>query len=183
MLLTALGGVPVVMAAPNSRAAALLPKLPPSLQGIPRVPVPMVQTGQGLQLLARLIPAPRSIPQVFQAALDAPLNPIWTCSPRSSDQWRTLATQVDLLLANRAAESQGPPSGPKPRPQLESFSLDGVPASVAVPHDVTGRELRQSDYTSIRGPLYVNPSNLKHLQRLIKDGERCYSKGGIRPVS
>jgi hypothetical protein len=52
-----------------------------------------------------------------------------------------------------------------------------------VPHDVTGKEVGHSDYTSIRGPLHVNPSNLKHLQRLIEAGERCYPKDGIRPVS
>ncbi|NDC14961.1 MAG: hypothetical protein EBZ76_07245 [Synechococcaceae bacterium WB9_2_170] len=162
-LLTALGGVSVVMAAANSRAAALLRKLAPSLQGIPRVPMPMVQTGQGLQLAARLIPTPRSIPKVSQAVLDAPLNPIWTCSPRSSDQWRTLAAQVDLLLANRAAESLGSPSGPVPRPQLESFSLDGVPACVAVPHgQQAGHGLM---VFSIHGGAYVLRGGATNLER------------------
>ena len=151
------------MAAANSRAAALLRKLAPSLQGIPRVPMPMVQTGQGLQLPARLIPTPRSIPQVSQAALDAPLNPIWTCSPRSSDQWRTLAAQVDLLLANRAAESLGSPSGPIPRPQLESFSLDGVPACVAVPDgQQAGHGLM---VFSIHGGAYVLRGGATNLER------------------
>jgi acetyl esterase/lipase len=95
--------------------------------------MPVVQTGHGLQLPARLISPPGSIPLASQVALDAPLNPIWTCSPRTLDQWRALAAQVDLLFANRAALFTSSSSNSGPKPRLESFSLDGVPACLAVP--------------------------------------------------
>ena len=162
-LLTALGGVSVVMAAASSKAAGLLRQLAPSLQRLPRVPMPVVQTGHGLQLPARLIPTPRSIPPASQAALDAPLNPIWTCSPRTSDEWRTLAAQVDLLLVNRAAQtsSASPSSGPQPR--VESFSLDGVPACLALPDgQQAGHGLM---VFSVHGGAYVLRGGASNLER------------------
>jgi hypothetical protein len=51
-----------------------------------------------------------------------------------------------------------------------------------VPHDVTGKEVGQTDFKAIRGKVYSNPSNLKHLQHLIEAGERCYPKDGLRPI-
>ena len=132
-LLTALGGVSLVLAAASSKAAGLLRQLAPSLQRIPRLPMPVVQTGHGLQLPARLISPPASIPPASRVALDAPLNPIWTCSPRSTDEWRALAAQVDLLFADRAARFTSASSSSAPKPKVESFSLDGVPACLAVP--------------------------------------------------
>lgn len=131
-LLSGLGVVPVLIAAASGKAADLLRKLAPSLQRIPRWPMPVVQTGHGLQLPARLITPPSSITQPGQAALNAPLNPIWTCSPRSTEEWRTLAAEVNLLFANRAARFTSTSSGPKP--DLEFFKLDGVPACLAVPN-------------------------------------------------
>lgn len=52
-----------------------------------------------------------------------------------------------------------------------------------VPHDVTGKEVGRADYTKIRGDVYSNPPNLKHLQQLIEAGERCYPKNSLREVS
>ena len=132
-LLRAFGAVSVVMAAASSKAAGLLRQLAPSLQPIPRAPMPVVQTGHGLQLPARLITPPASISPASQAALDAPLNPIWTCSPRTTEQWRALAGQVDLLFAKRAALFSSASSSSGPKPKVERFSLDGVPACLAVP--------------------------------------------------
>lgn len=150
-LLSGLGIVPVLLAATRSKAADLLRQLPPSLRGIPRWPMPVVQTGHGLQLPARLIRPPNSITQPAQAALNAPLNPIWTCSPRTTEEWRTLAAEVNLLFANRTARFSSASSGPKP--DVEFFTLDGVPACLAVPNgQKTGQGLM---VFSIHGGAYV----------------------------
>lgn len=150
-LLSGLGVVPVLLASASGKAAGLLRQLAPSLQRIPRRPMPAVQTGHGLQLPARLITPPRSITQAAQAALNAPLNPIWTCSPRTTDEWRILAAQVNLLFANRAARFTNATSGPKP--EVEFFPLDGVPACLAVPNGQTvGHGLM---VFSIHGGAYV----------------------------
>jgi monoterpene epsilon-lactone hydrolase len=161
-LLSALGGVSVVMAAASSRAAGLLRQLAPSLQRIPRWPMPAVQTGHGLQLPARLIKPPTSITSTSQAALNAPLNPIWTCRPRTTDEWRALAAQVDLLFANRAARFTTASSSSGPKPPVEFFSLDGVPACLAVPNgQKAGHGLM---VFSIHGGAYVLRGGSRNLE-------------------
>lgn len=45
------------------------------------------------------------------------------------------------------------------------------------PHDPTGGMVGTSDYRTIQGPAIQAPTNLKQLQALIDQGERCYSNG------
>lgn len=82
---------------------------------------------------------------------------------------------VDFKFASSAMG--GMINGEAAQQLIEKTGLWGVP------HDVTGKEVGRADFAAIRGTVYSNPPNLKHLQQLIEAGERCYPKDGLRAVS
>jgi monoterpene epsilon-lactone hydrolase len=163
-----LSALAAAMAAGSSKAAGLVRALPRSLSALPRSPMPVEQTGQGLQLPARFIPPPASISEQSRAALNQALNPIWTCEPRHPEEWRALVSEVDRLLAQRSAGLQ---PGVMAAGSLERFSLDGVPACLAVPPgQQAGRGLM---VFSVHGGAFVLRGGGRNLERdAITNAER-----------